>query len=411
VKKRTRIAIACQGGGSHAAFTAGVLAALFRDAEFLKRYEVVALSGTSGGAVCAALAWTRLVRKDYEGAARALEEFWDDLACYDWLDLCKNWVDPTSHRRYLPWVELGESWWNVVGQLAMSVAPGMECDIPAFAEWTRYRMERLLVRHLDVQGARKRLKAGFSGPELFIGTTDICRGQGCIFTPGQDVSGLVDAVLASVSVPPLFPVASLEGRYCWDGLFSLNPPLEELAAMEPKGPEEIWVIQINPEEVEGPPQSFAEIVDRRNELSGNLSLGEEARQLHMMDKRCQACRLRRAAAKPRPPIRFRRIMLGETVEFADGRVKDLDHGSKLDHSRSLIMSLMRHGADCVDRRHRGMPPKNWTPQQREQMGGGAARLAAAAVGAARPTVWPSWTGLPLLAAVRKLANRALGRAR
>lgn len=45
-----RIAVACQGGGSHTAFTAGVLKRLLQ-AEELKGYEVVGLSGTSGGAV------------------------------------------------------------------------------------------------------------------------------------------------------------------------------------------------------------------------------------------------------------------------------------------------------------------------------------------------------------------------
>jgi NTE family protein len=45
-----RVAIACQGGGSHTAFTAGVLRRLLR-AEELAGYEVVGLSGTSGGAV------------------------------------------------------------------------------------------------------------------------------------------------------------------------------------------------------------------------------------------------------------------------------------------------------------------------------------------------------------------------
>jgi NTE family protein len=49
------VTIACQGGGSHTAFTAGVLKRLLR-AEELKGCEVVGLSGTSGGAVCALLA-------------------------------------------------------------------------------------------------------------------------------------------------------------------------------------------------------------------------------------------------------------------------------------------------------------------------------------------------------------------
>jgi NTE family protein len=50
---KKRVAIACQGGGSHTAFTAGVLKGLLRSG-LLQEHEVVALSGTSGGAVCAA---------------------------------------------------------------------------------------------------------------------------------------------------------------------------------------------------------------------------------------------------------------------------------------------------------------------------------------------------------------------
>ena len=60
---RPRVAIACQGGGSHTAFTAGVLERLLQP-ERLEEYEVVGLSGTSGGAVCATLAWVALVEGD-----------------------------------------------------------------------------------------------------------------------------------------------------------------------------------------------------------------------------------------------------------------------------------------------------------------------------------------------------------
>jgi NTE family protein len=47
------------------------------------------------------------------------------------------------------------------------------------------------------------------------------------------------------------------------------------------GPDEIWVIQINPTEVASEPRTVAEIADRRNELAGNLSLYQE---LHMIEK-------------------------------------------------------------------------------------------------------------------------------
>src|ERR687897_2441044 len=94
--KTRKVAIACQGGGSHTAFTAGVLKRLPR-AEELKRYEVVGLSGTSGGAVCALLAWHNLLRGDAPGAAEALDAFWrDNSATAPHEQIINSWVLWTS---------------------------------------------------------------------------------------------------------------------------------------------------------------------------------------------------------------------------------------------------------------------------------------------------------------------------
>src|SRR3712207_5005461 len=91
-KKSRRVAIACQGGGSHTAFTAGVLKKLLRTEE-LKRYEVVGLSGTSGGAVCALLAWHYLLRGDGAGAAEALDAFWrDNSATAPHEQILNSWI-------------------------------------------------------------------------------------------------------------------------------------------------------------------------------------------------------------------------------------------------------------------------------------------------------------------------------
>jgi predicted acylesterase/phospholipase RssA len=90
--KSRKVAIACQGGGSHTAFTAGVIKRLLR-AEELKRYEVVGLSGTSGGAVCALLAWHNLLRGDRAGAAEALEAFWrDNSATAPHEQILNSWI-------------------------------------------------------------------------------------------------------------------------------------------------------------------------------------------------------------------------------------------------------------------------------------------------------------------------------
>jgi NTE family protein len=90
--ERKRVAIACQGGGSHTAFTAGVLKRLLR-AEELKRHEVVGLSGTSGGAVCALLAWHYLLRGEGARAAEALDAFWrDNSATAPHEQMVNHWI-------------------------------------------------------------------------------------------------------------------------------------------------------------------------------------------------------------------------------------------------------------------------------------------------------------------------------
>src|SRR3712207_4223085 len=88
----TRVAIGCQGGGSHTAFTAGVLKRLLGASE-LDGYEVVGLSGTSGGAVCALLAWSALLEDDPAAAGRLLEGFWADNSATTPLEQLVNaWV-------------------------------------------------------------------------------------------------------------------------------------------------------------------------------------------------------------------------------------------------------------------------------------------------------------------------------
>ena len=73
---RTKIAIACQGGGSQTAFTAGVLKALC-EANLQDQFEFVGISGTSGGALCATLVWYAL-RRGEQPIWRRLIEFWRD---------------------------------------------------------------------------------------------------------------------------------------------------------------------------------------------------------------------------------------------------------------------------------------------------------------------------------------------
>src|SRR5512132_4107559 len=86
------IAIACQGGGIHGAFTCGVLNRLLRakedeesgvgDTRSRRRFEIYGLSGTSAGALNAFMVWYGMMLKEghpdrFAEARRAVNNLWD----------------------------------------------------------------------------------------------------------------------------------------------------------------------------------------------------------------------------------------------------------------------------------------------------------------------------------------------
>ena len=83
------IALACQGGGSHTAFTAGVLEELLAHDD----RDIRALSGTSGGAVCAFLAWSGLLiggKKGRSLGVARLEQYWDKVQTHGVMETLRD---------------------------------------------------------------------------------------------------------------------------------------------------------------------------------------------------------------------------------------------------------------------------------------------------------------------------------
>lgn len=306
--EKRRVAIACQGGGSHAAFAAGVLIELLQPPTF-ERIELVGLSGTSGGAVCAALAWSGLVRPGGGPACAAdtLAAFWDDLSAQDPVDAAVNFWSVSFARLPVTW----------------ELSP-----YTAYAP-AESRLRALLEQHLvfPAEGERRR------PPEIFVGATDILAGAGVAF----DSTALgIDQIIASAAVPPLFRAVPIDGHLYWDGLFSRNPPIREFTNLAPAPPDEIWIVRINPLESREEPVQMSQIVDRRNELSGNLSLDQEIVFINKINEL-------RAKFEPLRE-RYRHIEIRQ-VELA----LDLDYPSKLDRSVSHIHRLIATGREAAPR--------------------------------------------------------------
>ena len=256
--ERRRVAIACQGGGSHTAFTAGVLSRLF-DADELDEYEIVGLSGTSGGAVCALLAWTALRAGDRHKARALLDGFWADNSASSPVDAAANfwllWASTLQSTGFLP-----------------AVSP---YDLPATG---LDHFRDLLTRRVDFD----RIEADPLGalPLFLVGAVDVLSGQFRAFHSRKERI-VPDMILASAAIPTVFPTIHVGDGAYWDGLFSQNPPVHDLLDARP---DELWVIQINPTARADEPKTVLDITDRRNELSGNISLYQELHGIEVIDR-------------------------------------------------------------------------------------------------------------------------------
>jgi NTE family protein len=307
------VAIACQGGGSHTAFTAGVLKRLLR-AEELKRYEVVGLSGTSGGAVCALLAWHNLLRGDGVGAAEALDAFWRDNSA------------TAPHEQILnSWILWASNLQNFVTMPALSPYDNY-FSVSALEEFKRMLERRMDFGKIDVQPED-------SYPVLLVGAVDVLSGEFRAFNSRRERI-IPETILASAAIPTLFrSVRSGDGGTYWDGLFSQNPPVRELTDEEP---DELWVVQINPKELETEPRTVLEIADRRNELSGNLSLYQELHSIEKIDQLLEEGLLS-------PDGKYKQIVV-RVIELSRSRFsRSLGTASKMNRDPRFIEELMSHG--------------------------------------------------------------------
>jgi len=250
----SRVAIACQGGGSHTAFTAGVLRHVLENWD--EDDELVGLSGTSGGALNAVAAWYGLATEGRERAIELLDAVWDDVAADDPLDSVTNAT--------AVWTRQLEASGLPVPQVSPYFQPA--------STWAESEFRALIERHVDFEEVQS-LCADPERPELVVGTVNVNAGEFETFT-NEDVTA--DAVLASAAIPELFRAVEIHDHYHWDGLFSQNPPVNDLMVGDgDRKPEELWVVQINPQERESVPKTAGEIADRRNELAGNISLNQE----------------------------------------------------------------------------------------------------------------------------------------
>jgi NTE family protein len=323
------VAIACQGGGSHTAFTAGVLDRLLEETDL--GFDVVGLSGTSGGAICAFTAWYGLATEGREEARRLLAQVWDDIGVEDAVGTAAN----------------AAGVWLVRAQgSGMPMPTFSPYDTPA-SDWGREALRAALEGVADPEELAALRDRAEDLPRLDIGAVDVQRGTFRTFDEGT-VSH--DAVLASAAVPNLFQAAPVTGpdgttRYYWDGLFSQNPPLGSLfrpTAGRAERADKLWIVQINPQREDDIPTDLEAIADRRNELGGNLSVNQELSFIRLLNEWATTGVL----GGQFDPIEVRTINLDESILSPD---RPLDYATKVDRSQAFLDRLWEHGRDQAER--------------------------------------------------------------
>ena len=346
---RRRIAIAWQGGGSQTAFTAGVLKGLF-EAGAHRDFDIVSLSGTSGGAICATLAWYALIKDDPRPWER-LHAFWQDNMATTPAERALNQIVLQTLRMsghgWLPTFNTSPSS-PLVHSAMRSVARGLR---PLYTDFRGLLEKHIDFAELAARGPRE------DGPVLIMGAVDALSGRLAKFCSRIEAIR-AEHILASCAVPSLFPAVEFEGGAYWDGLFSDNPPINELAQSRFVGADhiaqEIWVIKINPTQSPQIPVSPNEIGDRRNELIGNVSLFQQLDALAVMNELYLQGAFDPAFAKRFDldgPIRIPKCFCDDAdrsyhipfIEMSGELAASLDCESKLDRSREHIERLLADG--------------------------------------------------------------------
>ena len=204
----------------------------------------------------------------------------------------------------------------------------------------------MLEKHVDFQKANDLI--GESSPMLLIGATNVLSDEFKPFNSRRDKIN-ADMILASAAIPTLFRAVHTDGGVYWEGLFSQNPPVRELPNAKPN---EIWVIQINPETSASEPKSMAKITDRRNELSGNLSLYQETYFIRTVNglveklgesENSEDRRLLVPGKEGEEDKEYRHIDI-KWIQM----LRDLDTASKLNRDPSFIREMMAYGEEQAD---------------------------------------------------------------
>ena len=314
--------LALQGGGSHGAFTWGVLDRLLDD-------ETLAFSGASGasaGALNAAVLATGLAEGGRAGAQAALRAFWMDVAaqgaCFGRFSSLPRMPGVGLAGYNLDSNPYFAFFYNAGNQFLRAFSPYQ------FNPLGDNPLRAVLQRHVKLQALRE------GELKLFITATAVRTGQPRVFRRA-DLS--LDALLASACLPQMFRAVEIDGEPYWDGGYSGNPAIWPLtyntAALD------VVLVKINPLVRPDLPNTPEEIADRVNEITFNAGLIGEMRAINFVQRLIEEGRVDTGEYK-----NLRLHMVADDAGLAPLRAS-----SKLNTDAEFLEALHALGRAAADR--------------------------------------------------------------
>jgi NTE family protein len=311
-----RISLALQGGGSHGAFTWGVMHRLMSDPHIY----IDGISGTSAGAMNAVVFADGFLKGKRQGAINALAEFWGNIA-----EICAM---PRSFLRSLP--GFADSW--RVDNDPMFMLADFMSRIWSPTQLNPFDLSPLrdiLVELIDFEGLRARPDV-----KLFVTASNVRTCKSRIFRTPELTA---ETLLASACLPLVFKAIEIDGEAYWDGGYLGNPAIYPL--IHECASSDVVIVQVNPMNRPEIPVSARDILNRINEMTFNASLVREMFGIATISRLVESGQLDddRYAT-----VRFHQI--GAEAELAS-----FGPLSKMNTERPFLEHLHELGFDAADR--------------------------------------------------------------
>jgi NTE family protein len=306
------INLALQGGGSHGAFTWGVLDRLLEDG----RVSFDGICGTSAGAMNAVLVAHGLMQGGHDGARASLANFWERVGK---LGAMLNPVAAVAGSN--PLTKAGTDPLLATQQWAM------ESFTRTFSPYQFNPLNVNPLRDLLVHCVDFEALHHCNQVKLFLCATNVRSGKVRIF---DNAAMSVDAVMASACLPHLFHAVEIDGEHYWDGGYMGNPVLYPLFYQTVT--RDVVVVMVNQMHRDSVPTTPAAIEDRVNEISFNSSLMREMRAVEFVSRQ-----LSEGWLKPEFASRMRHVLVH--LIRADADMGKLPASTKISTDRGFLCGL------------------------------------------------------------------------